>query len=212
MGYGDDWKAAMEKVKQDHLAPGSQPGLVRDLALEAIQFVKDRDLVTIPPLDADFWRIEMMGPAQQKVAPFFLGGPDIQVAFPTDAMDYEDKLQSLRANNVHFARATVFARTGPRASPPVLLRDSRVNTGTSCAVHDAVLGRGLGPLVGVPILGPRVAQDCGGQDGDALLAVAPLRPDHLLPEFPHGQMDARSNASTSWSTAWATSAQAQRER
>ncbi|HEY5079356.1 MAG TPA: DUF885 family protein, partial [Opitutaceae bacterium] len=108
MGFGDDWKAAMEKVKQDHLAPGSQPGLVRDLALEAVRFVQDRDLVTIPPLDADFWRIEMMGPAQQKVAPFFLGGPDILVAFPTDAMDFEDKEQSLRANNVHFARATVF--------------------------------------------------------------------------------------------------------
>jgi uncharacterized protein (DUF885 family) len=113
MGFGDDWKAAMEKVKQEHLAPGSQPGLVRDLALEAIRFVQERDLVTIPPLDADFWRIEMMGPAQQKVAPFFLGGPDIQVAFPTDAMEYEDKLQSLRANNVHFARATVFHELVP---------------------------------------------------------------------------------------------------
>jgi hypothetical protein len=108
MGYGDDWKAAMEKTKQDHLPPGSQPGLVRDLALEAIKFVQDRDLVTIPPLAADFWRIEMMSPARQKVAPFFLGGPDILVAFPTDTMDYDDKIQSLRANNVHFARATVF--------------------------------------------------------------------------------------------------------
>jgi uncharacterized protein (DUF885 family) len=108
MGYGDDWKAAMEKTKQDHLPPGSQPGLVRDLALEAIKFVQDKDLVTIPPLAADFWRIEMMSPARQKVAPFFLGGPDILVAFPTDAMDYDDKIQSLRANNVHFARATVF--------------------------------------------------------------------------------------------------------
>jgi hypothetical protein len=113
MGYGDDWKAAMEKVKQDHLAPGSQPGLVRDLALEAIRFVEDRNLVTIPPLDADFWRIEMMSPARQKVAPFFLGGPDILVAFPTDSMDYDEKVQSLRANNIHFARATVFHELVP---------------------------------------------------------------------------------------------------
>jgi Bacterial protein of unknown function (DUF885) len=113
MGFGDDWKAAMEKVKTDHLAPGGQPGLVRDLALEAIRFVQDRDLVTIPPLAADFWRIEMMSPARQKVAPFFLGGPDILVAFPTDAMDYDDKIQSLRANNVHFARATVFHELVP---------------------------------------------------------------------------------------------------
>jgi uncharacterized protein (DUF885 family) len=113
MGFGDDWKAALEKVKQDHLPPGSQPGIVRDLELEAIQFVKDRDLVTVPPLAADFWRIKMMGPAQQKVAPFFLGGPDILVAFPTDAMDYDDKIQSLRANNIHFARATVFHELVP---------------------------------------------------------------------------------------------------
>jgi hypothetical protein len=108
MGYGDDWKAAMEKVKQDHVPPGGQPGLVRDLALEAIRFVQDRNLVTIPPLAADFWRVEMMSPERQKVAPFFLGGPDILVAYPTDSMDYDAKLQSLKANNVHFARATVF--------------------------------------------------------------------------------------------------------
>jgi hypothetical protein len=113
MGCGDDWKAAMEKVKQEHLPPGSQPGLVRDLALEAIRFVQERDLVTIPPLAADFWRIEMMSPARQKVAPFFLGGTDILVAFPTDAMDYDDKVQSLRANNIHFARATVFHELVP---------------------------------------------------------------------------------------------------
>ncbi len=113
MGCGDDWKAALEKVKEDHLPPGGQPGLVRDLALEAIRFVQDRDLVTIPPLAADFWRIEMMSPERQKVAPFFLGGEDILVAFPTDAMDYDDKLQSLRANNLHFARATVFHELVP---------------------------------------------------------------------------------------------------
>jgi len=113
MGFGDDWKAAMEKVKQDHLAPGSQPGLVRDLELEAIRFVQDRDLVTVPPLAADFWRIEMMSPARQKVAPFFLGGQDILVAFPTDTMDYDEKIQSLRANNIHFARATVFHELVP---------------------------------------------------------------------------------------------------
>ena len=69
--------------------------------------------MTIPPLAADFWRIEMMSPERQKVAPFFLGGQDILVAFPTDAMDYEDKVQSLRANNIHFARATVFHELVP---------------------------------------------------------------------------------------------------
>ncbi|MFQ5690822.1 MAG: DUF885 family protein [Gemmatimonadota bacterium] len=42
------------------------------------------------------------------MAPFFLGGEVIQVAYPTDEMAYADKLMSMRGNNVHFARATVF--------------------------------------------------------------------------------------------------------
>jgi uncharacterized protein (DUF885 family) len=32
----------------------------------------------------------------------------IQVSYPTDTMAHEDKLNSLRANNVHFSRAVVF--------------------------------------------------------------------------------------------------------
>ena len=64
--------------------------------------------VTVPPLAADIWLLRMMSPEAQKVNPFFLGGDDIIVAFPTDAMSQEEKVQSLRANNRHFARATVF--------------------------------------------------------------------------------------------------------
>jgi uncharacterized protein (DUF885 family) len=108
MGCGDDWKAALEKVKQDYVEPGRQPELVRDLALEAIKFVSDRKLVTIPPLAADMWRLRMLSPAEQKVSPFFLGGNDIFVSYPTDTMEEDQKVQSLRANNIHFARATVF--------------------------------------------------------------------------------------------------------
>jgi hypothetical protein len=107
MGFGDDWRAALEKVKTLHVEPGRQPALVRDLALEAIEFVESRGLVTVPAVAKDVWRMEMMSPERQKVAPFFLGGETIQVSFPTDAMSLEDKLMSMRGNNVHFARATV---------------------------------------------------------------------------------------------------------
>lgn len=113
MGCGDDWKAALEQVKQRFVDPGQQPQLVRDLALEATRFVTERDLVSVPPLAADVWLLRMMSPQQQKVAPFFLGGSDILVAFPTDAMTHEEKMQSLRANNRHFARATVFHELVP---------------------------------------------------------------------------------------------------
>ncbi len=107
MGFGDDWKAALEKVKTLHREPGDQPALVRDLAREAIDFLQKKDLVTVPPMAADLWRMAMMSPEMQKQAPFFLGGETILVAFPTETMAHEDKVMSLRANNEHFARATV---------------------------------------------------------------------------------------------------------
>lgn len=107
MGFGDDWRAAMEKVKNTYVPPGEQPNLIRDLAFEAIDFLEARDLVTVPALAKDVWRIEMMSPERQKVNPFFLGGETIQVSYPTDTMDHEFKLMSLRGNNPHFSRATV---------------------------------------------------------------------------------------------------------
>ncbi len=107
MGFGDDWRAAMEKVKTLHVEPGKQTDLVRDLAREAVAFIEQRGLVTVPPLAKDDWWMEMLSPAQQKVSPFFLGGSLIQVSYPTDAMAQEDKMMTMRGNNIHFSRATV---------------------------------------------------------------------------------------------------------
>ena len=107
LGYGQDWKAALEHVKTLHVPPGEQPRLVRELALEVLAFLDERALLTIPDLARRTWRMEMMSPQAQKHNPFFLGGETITVSFPTDAMAHEDKLMSLRANNIHFARATV---------------------------------------------------------------------------------------------------------
>ena len=107
MGFGDHWKAAMEKSKDDFAPVGQQTQTVRDMAWEAIRYVETNDLVTVPPLAKEVWRMEMMSAAQQKVSPFFLGGEVIQVASPTDGMTDAEKLMSLRANNVHGSRATV---------------------------------------------------------------------------------------------------------
>ena len=107
MGLGDDWKAAVEKVKNTYVDPGRQIDLVRDLGREAEQFVESRNLVTVPPLAKEIWRMEMLSPAEQKVSPFFLGGEVVRVSYPTDEMSAEDKLMSLRGNNPHFSRATV---------------------------------------------------------------------------------------------------------
>jgi hypothetical protein len=107
MGCGDDWRAALERVKSLHVPPGGQPAMVRDLALEAIAYVEENDLVTVPPLARECWRIEMMPPERQKVNPFFLGGETIVVSFPTNTMEHAQKRMSLRGNNRSFSRATV---------------------------------------------------------------------------------------------------------
>jgi len=108
MGFGDDWKKALEHVKQQYVEPGKQPELIRFLAEEATKFVTDRDLVTVPPLAIEGYRMSMMSPERQLVNPFFLGGEEIQVSYPTDSMTHDQKLMSMRGNNRHFARATVF--------------------------------------------------------------------------------------------------------
>ncbi|MGH7577900.1 MAG: DUF885 family protein [Longimicrobiales bacterium] len=107
MGHGDDWRAALEAVKQAHVPPGEQPNLIRELALEAEAYMEQHDLVTVPPLAKQVWRMEMMSPERQRVAPFFLGGERILVSYPTHEMSHEDKLMSMRGNNPHFSRATV---------------------------------------------------------------------------------------------------------
>jgi uncharacterized protein (DUF885 family) len=113
MGFGDNWKAALEKVKTLHVEPGRQTDLVRDLAREAEDYVEKRDLITIPPLAKEDWRMIMMSPERQKVSPFFLGGEQIIVSYPTDTMDHEDKMMSMRGNNIHFSRSTVFHELNP---------------------------------------------------------------------------------------------------
>ncbi|HKG60415.1 MAG TPA: DUF885 family protein [Pyrinomonadaceae bacterium] len=107
LGYGDDWKKALEHVKNLYVEPGKQPQMIRDLALEAIKFVEDNNLVTVPELAKESWRMEMMTPERQLVSPFFLGGEVIQVSFPTNTMAHEQKMMSMRGNNIYFSRATV---------------------------------------------------------------------------------------------------------
>ncbi len=107
LGFGDDWRAAMEHVKAQHVQPGEQPEMIRELAWEAIRFLEANDLVTVPALAANGWRMAMMSPERQRVSPYFLGGDTIIVSFPTDTMTHAEKLMSMRSNNEHFSRATV---------------------------------------------------------------------------------------------------------
>ena len=107
LGFGDDWRKALDHVKSLHVAPGKQPELINKLANEAVTFLKERDLVTIPELCQQSWRMTMMSPSRQRVSPYFTGGEVISVSFPTTDMSHSDKLMSMRGNNIHFSRATV---------------------------------------------------------------------------------------------------------
>ena len=113
MGFGDNWKAAMEKVKDTYVEPGKQPELIRDLGRQAEDFFDKHDWVTIPPLAREDWRMDMLSPDRQKVSPFFLGGESILVSYPTAEMSDEDKMMSMRGNNPHFSHATVFHELNP---------------------------------------------------------------------------------------------------
>ncbi len=107
MGFGDNWKAAQEKVKNSFVPIGKQPELILRLYNESVAFLKAKDLITIPPVAEETWRMTMMSPERQLVNPFFLGGEVIQISYPTDGMAHPEKLMSMRGNNPHFSRATV---------------------------------------------------------------------------------------------------------
>ena len=107
LGFGNDWKAALEMVKETYFPAGEWPGEVIRLAEEATDYVEENDLITVPPLAKETWRTIMISAERQRVSPFFLGGEMIQIAYPTSEMSHEDKMMSMRGNNPHFSRATV---------------------------------------------------------------------------------------------------------
>ncbi|MGH9370873.1 MAG: DUF885 family protein [Vicinamibacterales bacterium] len=107
MGLGDDWMRALDKVKNVYVPRGGQPALIRDLAIEAETYVKKHDLITIPPLASDIWRMQMMSSERQRVNPFFTGGETISVSYPTNSMSPDEHLMSMRGNGIHVSRATV---------------------------------------------------------------------------------------------------------
>ncbi|MGH9162615.1 MAG: DUF885 family protein [Vicinamibacteraceae bacterium] len=108
LGFGDDWRKALEKVKEAYVPRGKQPELVRNLQIQAETFVRERDLVTIPPIVHDSWRMAMMEPRRMRSAPFFLGGERILVSYPVEGMSDELSTMIMKGNGPHLSHATVF--------------------------------------------------------------------------------------------------------
>ena len=114
LGFGDDWKKAIEHTKQTAVAPGEQPRMIMDLIDEAVAYLRANDLLTVPAIAAETVHMTMLSPQQQLTSPFFLGGVGgILVSYPTDTMEYDARLQSMRGNNPGFSHATAFHETIP---------------------------------------------------------------------------------------------------
>lgn len=107
MGYGNDWKKAQEKIKNSYVPLGKQPELIVKLQDDALNFIKANDLINIPGLAEETWGMVMMSAERQLVNPFFTGGREISISYPTNTMEEDDKLMSMRGNNPYFSRGTV---------------------------------------------------------------------------------------------------------
>lgn len=141
MGFGDDWRAALEKAKQAYVARGKQPELVRNLEIQAESFVREHDLVTIPPILHDTWRMEMMPPSWMMTAPFFLGGESIMVSYPLEGMSEETARMIMKGNSPHLSHATVFHELIPGHGQQGFAAE-RINAHRGAAFNTSFYGEG----------------------------------------------------------------------
>src|SRR4029079_6338357 len=108
LGFGDDWKKAVEHTKNTFVPPGKQPRMIMDLLDEAVAYLRAKDLITVPACAAESRHMSMMSAQQQQSSRCFLGGSRIMVSYPTDTMEFDARMQSMRGNNPGFSHATAF--------------------------------------------------------------------------------------------------------
>jgi uncharacterized protein (DUF885 family) len=107
MGFGDDWKAALEYTKELAPPPGEKPWLIFEIGDYSENYIENMDNITLPPLSREVWRLAMQTPERQLINPFFTGGEVTRVSYPAGTMAHEDKLMSMRGNTPHFNFGTV---------------------------------------------------------------------------------------------------------
>ena len=107
MGHGDDWKAALEYTKNRAPAPGEVPWAIFDIAAYSEKFVESRHDVTLAPLAREIWRLAMQTPERQLINPFFSGGEETSLSYPTDSMTFDERMMSMRGNSPHLNFPTV---------------------------------------------------------------------------------------------------------
>jgi hypothetical protein len=107
MGYGDDWKAALEYTKTRAPAPGEAPWAIFDIASYEENFIANRHDITLAPLAREIWRLAMQTPERQLINPFFNGGEETRLSYPTDTMTFDERSMSMRGNSPHLNFPTV---------------------------------------------------------------------------------------------------------
>jgi hypothetical protein len=107
MGYGDDWKAALEYTKTRAPAPGEAPWAIYDIANYEENFIANRHDITLAPLAREIWRLAMQTPERQLINPFFNGGEETRLSYPTDSMTFDERSMSMRGNSPHLNFPTV---------------------------------------------------------------------------------------------------------
>jgi hypothetical protein len=108
MGLGDEWKKALARTKLRYVKPGDQEKVAREEGREAIDFVKSRGLVTVPPDCEEWWGTRMLSPGEQKHTPYAAyGGHDMLIAYASDDMKHADKLMTMRGNSRPFMHNVV---------------------------------------------------------------------------------------------------------
>jgi uncharacterized protein DUF885 len=107
MGFGDEWKAALEHTKNLAPPPGEVPWVIYDIANYSETFIEKQHSITLAPLAREIWRLAMQTPERQLVNPFFSGGEVTHLSYPTDGMTFEERLMSMRGNTPHFNFPTV---------------------------------------------------------------------------------------------------------
>ncbi len=107
MGYGEDWKAALEYTKSRAPAPGEAPWAIFDIANYEENYIANRHDITLAPLAREIWRLAMQTPERQLVNPFFNGGEVTRLSYPTDSMTLDERAMSMRGNSPHLNFPTV---------------------------------------------------------------------------------------------------------
>jgi hypothetical protein len=107
MGYGDDWKAALEYTKNRAPPPGEVPWAIFDIAAYSEKFIENRHDITLAPLAREIWRLAMQSPERQLINPFFSGGEETSLSYPTDSMTLDERSMSMRGNSPHLNFPTV---------------------------------------------------------------------------------------------------------